>query len=1160
MFDLPAKEQEILDFWKKNKIFEKSLEKKSPEGDFVFYEGPPTANGKPGIHHVIARAFKDLIPRYKTMRGFYVERKAGWDTHGLPVELEVEKQLKLANKKEIEDYGIEKFNQKCKESVWKYKEDWEKMTERIGFWIDMKNPYITYENNYIESLWWIIKEVFERGFLYQGHKVVPQCPSCGTTLSSHEVAQGYKNVEEESITVKFRIIASSRDKNASLRNIKDNVFILAWTTTPWTLPGNVALAVGEKIDYVIYRVSDHSFIEDGVYINSKADLESAQTEIEKEKNQNSNFKLEVLKEVKGKDLIGLEYEPLFDLGNKNDVLNLKEGKKQATATVILKDGKVLLGLREYSKTHNIEKDFWVGPGGKSEKDEILGETLRRELKEECGVIDYKIKKYLGSNPSYVDNNTMMYWFLIEVEDLNQIKNGEPDKFKEWKWFDINEVPDNIPHKNDIEYYKQALVWDKAYKVYPADFVSIEEGTGVVHTAVMYGQDDYELGEKVGLPKVHSVNLDGTFNELVPQWRGKFVKDVEKDITKDLEKRNLLFNKKMHAHDYPFCWRCDSPLIYYAKDSWFFKMSALREQLIKNNETINWVPEHIKEGRFGEWLREVKDWAISRERYWGTPIPVWVCEKCDEKKVVGSFEELEKLSGKKVEDPHRPFIDEITFSCHSGLDPESQKILNQVQDDKGGVQINNKTKCNGTMRRVPEVMDCWFDSGAMPFAQLHYPFENKKEIDKSEKYPAEFICEAIDQTRGWFYTLLAVATLLGKKAPYQNVICLGHILDKNGQKMSKHVGNVVDPNEMVNKYGADAVRWYFYTVNQPGEPKRFDEQVLKESSRMFITLMNVLSFYLMYVNQISDTGHLTLDTKPENVLDKWVAAKLNLLIKEVGDGLEKYDIFGSARKIEEFINELSTWYVRRSRERFKGEDEKDKNQAIFTLGKVLFELSKLLAPFVPFTAEHLYQELGKKCGCLKESVHLEDWPACQRLKPQAMAGRPEYNKKLIDQKVLDYMAITRQVVELGLAKRAEVGIKVRQPLLKLKVKSEKLKIEEEYINLIKDELNVREVVQEKGEGELSVELDTEISDELKEEGILRELTRTINGLRKDAGLTIDNFINLEYNTSNEQISCVFEKYQDELKKSVLAQTISKTKEGLEKVKINEAEVGLKITKV
>ena len=645
---IPEIEKKILEFWKENKIFEKSLKKKSPKGNFVFYEGPPTANGKPGIHHVEARAFKDVIPRYKTMQGYHVERKAGWDTHGLPVELEVEKALELKNKKDIENYGIEKFNRKCKESVWKYKEEWEKMTERMGYWIDMENPYITYNNSYIESLWWIIKQIYDKGLIYKGYKVVPQCPRCGTALSSHEVAQGYRSVKEKSIYIKFKL------KN------RNNEYILAWTTTPWTLPGNIALAIGEKIEYVKIKHNNE------FYYLAKNLLDKI------------NGEYKIVEELRGKEMIGWEYEPLF--------------------------------------------------GGVIKGDE---------------------------------------------------KNAE-----------------------------------NAFKIYPANFVSTEDGTGIVHTAVMYGVDDYELGEKIGLPKIHTVNFDGTFNELVPQWKGKFVKDAEKEIIEELEDRNILYNTEEYVHDYPFCWRCDSPLIYYARDSWYFEMSKLREKLIKNNEKINWVPEHIKEGRFGEWLRDVKDWAISRERYWGTPIPIWICEKCKEMKVIASRKELgvdDKF------DLHKPFIDEIKFKC----------------------------KCGGEMKRTPEVMDCWFDSGAMPFAQYHYPFENKNFIDRKEQFPADFISEAVDQTRGWFYTLLAISTMLGKESPYKNVICLGHILDKDGQKMSKHIGNVIDPILMIEKYGADVVRWYIYSVNQPGEPKRFSEDALKESGSMFNTLLNVLSFYKMF---------------------------------------------------------------------------------------------------------------------------------------------------------------------------------------------------------------------------------------------------------------------------------------------------------------------------
>jgi isoleucyl-tRNA synthetase len=930
MLDIPEIEKRILEFWQKNKIFEKSLKKKSPKGSFIFYEGPPTANGRPGLHHVLARVFKDLIPRYKTMQGYYVERKAGWDTHGLPVELEVEKELGLKSKKEIENYGIDKFNQKCKESVWRYKEEWERMTERIGYWIDMDNPYITYENNYIESLWWIIKQIHERKLLYKGYKVVPQCPRCGTALSSHEVAQGYKNIKEKTVTVKFKLKQGQKIGNFKVDN---NTYILAWTTTPWTLPGNIALAVREDVDYVLYSIKNHSQISDGIYINSKIDLAEAQSEIKKEKSKNNRFEIKILEEFKGKDLIGLEYEPLFS-----------------------------------------------------------------------GIIK-------GNE-----------------------KNAQ-----------------------------------NAFKIYPADFVSTEEGTGVVHTAVMYGVEDYELGEKVGLPKVHTVNLDGTFNELVPRWKGKFVKDVEKEIIEDLIKRNLLFGTENYAHDYPFCWRCESPLIYYAKDSWYFAISKLRDELIKNNSKINWVPEHIKEGRFGEWLREVKDWAISRERYWGTPIPIWVCKKCGEMKVIGSRKELgidEKF------DLHRPYIDEIKLKC----------------------------KCGGEMTRIPEVMDCWFDSGAMPFAQFHYPFKDKNFIDKDEKYPADFIAEAIDQTRGWFYTLLAVSTLLERGTSYKNVICLGHILDKDGQKMSKHIGNIIDPWEMIEKYGADVVRWHLYTVNQPGETKRFDEQTLKESGRMFITLLNVLAFYKMFVSKekIDDLKIKDLS----NVLDKWIISKLNLLINEITEHLDRYSITTAARHIEEFINDLSVWYIRRSRDRFK---DGDKN-AMKVLGYVLMNLTKLIAPFIPFTAEHIYKEVGGD----KESVHLEEWPKAE--------------KKLIDKDLEEKMKQVRNICSLALQKRMEAGIPIRQPISRTAMSYD---LEDEFEQLYKDELNVKEVV--KGEG---LSHDTIITEELRQEGIVRNFIRNIQSKRKKMGLTPKDKIRVYYSENKD----IVEKNKEQIKKQVIAEDI------------------------
>lgn len=929
--DFPKMEEEVLKFWEKEDIFKKTLDKTKDGQSFVFFEGPPTANGRPGIHHVLSRAYKDVIPRYKTMQGFYVERKAGWDTHGLPVELQVEKELKISGKPEIEKYGIIKFNKKCKESVWKYKKEWEEMTRRVGFWLDLDNAYVTYENDYIESLWWIIKQIWDKGLLYRSYKVVPHCPRCGTALSSHEVALGYKEVTEDSVYLKFKVIGL------------DNTYILSWTTTPWTLPGNVALAVGEDIDYVKVKVDKE------IYILAKATAEKLF----------KKFKL--IEVLKGKDLVGLEYEPLFDIA--------------------------------------------------------------------------------------------------------------------------------------------ALRSDKSYKVYTADFVNLEEGTGIVHTAVMYGEDDYQLGEKVGLPKHHTVDENGNFKESVVKWAGKFVKDkaVEKGITEDLKERGLLYKVEPYTHSYPFCWRCDTPLLYYAKDSWFIKMSQLREQLLKNNENINWVPSYIKQGRFGEWLNEVKDWAFSRERYWGTPLPIWEAEDRD-RICIGSIEELKELAKdkSKVEeiDLHRPFVDEIILV-------------------KNGKEY----------KRIKEVADVWFDSGAMPFAQWHYPFNNKERVDEGTSFPAHFIAEAVDQTRGWFYTLLAVSTLLDKGAPYKNVICLGLILDSKGQKMSKSRGNVVDPFMIMKKYGADTLRWHLFTMNQPGDTKLFDEKQLEDVVRKnWMILWNVFSFWKMYVGDYKPEAE-----KSKHILDKWILSKLHILIQTVTKHLDAYVVTEAGREISSFINELSTWYLRRSRARFK-QSEEDKKEALATLYFVLIALSRLLAPFAPFLAESLFRELKKAVENkeLAESVHLEDWP--------------EPDQKTINKNLMTKMSIVRQAVELGHALRKENQIKVRQPLAQFIIRHSLL--EDELTALIKDEVNVQKVIftdklpvggefVSKENNVLRVALDMTITDELRYQGVVREMIRHINAMRKDADLTIDDTVVVYYEVTDEELAGIVKRYKVDACREVIA---------------------------
>ncbi len=887
----PELEKEILEFWNKNQIFQKSLEKNKGKDKFIFYEGPPTANGKPGIHHVLARAFKDIVCRYKTMRGFHVGRRAGWDTHGLPVEIEVEKALGISGKDKIEAYGIEKFNQKCRESVWRYKEEWENLTRRIGFWIDLESPYITYENSYIDKVWQILKKIWDRGLLYEGHKVVPYCPRCGTPLSSHEVAQGYKKITEPSIYIKLRL------------KKEPSTYILSWTTTPWTLPGNVALAVGADIEYSQIKVNDEVWI-----------LASERLNIISEKYQ-------LVKKIKGKNLVGLEYDPIF-----------------------------------------VIKEFQT---------------------------------------------------------------------------------------------------DKSYKVYDADFANTEEGTGIVHTAVMYGEDDYELGGKENLPKFHTVDETGHFKNNVPEVGGMYVKakETEEKIISYLKKQNNFLKTENFEHDYPFCWRCDTPLIYYAKDSYFIAMSKIREELIANNKKINWIPSYIKTGRFGEWLAEVKDWALSRERFWGTPLPIWKCV-CGEQIFIGSIKELKEKTTTKIDklDLHRPYVDEIKIKC---------------------------PKCGKNARRIKDLIDAWFDSGSMPFASGE---------EENGNYPADYIAEALDQTRGWFYTMLAISTLIDKGNSYKNVICLGLVLDEQGKKMSKSRGNIIEPFYILEKYGSDSLRWFFYTVNAPGDSKRMGEKDVQESLRKFILILwNVYSFFITYAN--IDRWVPQKLAESDEILDKWVLSYFNKLTKDVAQKLDDdFDIVGAAREIEEFNTDLSTWYLRRSRKR---RDDKFYS----TLYYVLINLTKIIASFTPFIAEEIYQNLKSDARDKDpQSVHLCEWPEVGE----------------VDEEVLANMRKVRQLAERGLALRAEKNIRVRQPLASFTIDQ---KISESYLEILKDELNVLTIAHGK-----KIKLDTRLNDELKEEGILRDLIRSIQELRKKAGLNPADKINLYYETKDNKLQSIISNSQ------------------------------------
>ena len=856
------REKQTLKFWNENEIFQKSMDNRKEGETYTFYDGPPTANGKPHIGHVLTRVIKDMIPRYRTMKGYMVPRKAGWDTHGLPVEIEVEKALGLDGKEQIEAYGLQPFISKCKESVWKYKGMWEDFSGTVGFWADMDHPYVTYDDDFIESEWWALKTIWDKKLLYKGFKIVPYCPRCGTSLSTHEVAQGYKDVKERSAIARFKV----KDEDA---------YILAWTTTPWTLPSNVALCVNPKETYVLVKAADGY-----TYYMAEALLDTVLGGLADEATGIKAY--EILKTFTGKDLEYKEYVPLFD----------------------------------------------------------------------CAT------------------------------DLAKKQNK------------------------------------KAFYVTCDNYVTLSDGTGVVHIAPAFGEDDAKVGRNYDLPFVQLVDEKGEMTAETP-WAGTFCKKADKLILSDLEKAGLLFSAPVFEHSYPHCWRCDTPLIYYARESWFIKMTAVKEDMIRNNNTINWIPESIGKGRFGDWLENIQDWGISRNRYWGTPLNVWECT-CGHMHSIGSREELEKMSGNpeaRTVELHRPYIDEFTITC-----PE----------------------CGGVMKRVPEVIDCWFDSGAMPFAQHHYPFENKELFEA--QFPAQFISEAVDQTRGWFYSLLAESTLLFNKAPYENVIVLGHVQDENGQKMSKSKGNAVDPFDALETYGADAIRWYFYVNSAPWLPNRFHGKAVMEGQRKFMgTLWNTYAFFILYANiDEFDATKYELEYDKLPVMDKWLLSKLNTLIHDVDNNLENYKIPEAARALQEFVDEMSNWYVRRGRERFWAKGmEQDKINAYMTLYTALVTVSKLAAPMIPFMTEEIYKNLVCSIdSSAPESVHLCDFPT---------ADDAFVNKKLEE----DMEAVLKAVV-MGRACRNNANIKNRQPIATMFIKAN-FTLEEYYQEIIEDELNVKQVV-------------------------------------------------------------------------------------------------------
>jgi len=909
----PDLEKQLMARWQEEGTFQRSLELREGRKRFVFYEGPPTANGKPATHHILARAFKDLFGRYKTMKGFYVERKAGWDCHGLPVEIEVEKKLNISGKFQIEnEIGVERFNELCRQSVYEYVEDWRVFSERMAFWQDYDHAYWTLTTDYIQSVWWALSEMWKQNLVYKGFRVAPYCSRCATPLSSHELSLGYRdNVPDPSVYIRFRL---KNDPQTS---------ILAWTTTPWTLPGNVALAVDNDIDYIKVKEGDEYLI-----------LAEARLNVLKESPQ-------VVERMKGRDLVGLEYEPLY--------------------------------------------------------------------------------------------------------------------------------PYSVPDEG------------RAHYVVDADFVSTEEGTGVVHTSALYGVDDLRLCQEKGIPFKHTVGLDGKFLPYVEKFAGLHVKEADPLITDDLKERGLLYKAETVVHTYPFCWRCGTPLIYYALDAWYIRTTERREELIANNNATNWVPEHIKSGRMGDWLKNNIDWQFSRSRYWGTPVPIWICEGCEEQRIVSSAAEL---GLKEDVDLHRPYIDAVTLPCD---------------------------KCGGVMRRVPEVLDTWFDSGSMPFAQRGYPRHGKELFE--ETFPADFISEAVDQTRGWFYTLLAISTLLFKQNSYRNVVCLGHVVDPKGKKASKSRGNVLDPNYLFDTFGSDAVRWYFYTSTQVGENYRTGDAALRETvQQFFIPLWNCYSFFVTYARLDNfDPGQASVPLEQRHVLDRWLMSKLSGLAADVNTGLDAYDAVEPARRIQRFVDDLSNWYIRRSRRRFwKSQSDSDKLSAYQTLYEALRTVSALMAPFTPFVADGIYRNLSDD-----KSVHLADFP-----KPTSAP----------DAQVEADMSRARQAVEAGLAARDAARLKVRQPLAGIALPGDALP--EDIAVIVRDELNVKRVTF----GAAQVELDTVITEELKLEGLAREVVRVIQDRRKKVGLNVEDRIETRYDADG-MLARALQRHADYIKSETLSVTLS-----------------------